>query len=150
MILLNTIAKNLETILRWTLAIIFIVLFFWLGFTHFNFGNALKWILGKKQKETPSIKDTQGLEIGKPYPIKPNRNPFRDKGQVELEDGTKIELPPGIQDTNLTEIIVVEPEVTDVEAHHDRLTDMFNQPIPAPGSGESRGTGKAGDDNSSK
>lgn len=144
------ITKQIELILRWIIAILFIILFFWLGFTHFNFGRVLKWILGKtKDSDEPStIKDTEGLEIGKPYPIKQNHNPFRDKGEVELEDGTKIELPPGLQDTDVTEIIVVEPEVTDVEAHHDRLTDIFNEPVD---SGSSKAdTGATGDDNSSK
>lgn len=116
--------ETLERILRWAGVILLVIFGFWLAFLGFDLGGAVNRLLGNKKDSTKIVND-ENLEVGHSYPIKPNHNPFRDRGTIELENGTKIELPNGIKDKDVTEVIVVEPEVIDVKINHDRLTDLF-------------------------
>lgn len=118
---------RIERILRWTAVILLVIFGFWLtAFSGVNFGGAISRLLGKKKKP-PKIVDSSGETNGEVHEIVQNKNPFRDKGQVQLDNGETIDLPDKVQDNDVESVIVVEPEVVDVQIKHDRITDVFDR-----------------------
>lgn len=96
--------------------------------TRLNLGGILGLILGSKKKPSkksievantiPSgriqelgIPDENGWVQVKQEKFDVSNNPFRDKSKVVLQDGTTLELSPGLQDSDVEVVYSVHPEV---------------------------------------
>lgn len=89
-----------------------------------NLGGLLNKLLGKK-KEQQSIVDKEGDVIGTLVDFVGRKNPFRDKSIVKLSNGEKIDLPKGIQDTDVASVIKIETGGGyAVTPKHTNLTDI--------------------------
>ncbi len=117
----------IKTVAKWILAILVIIFLGWLVLFRFNIGGILASILGlKKPGKKPNILDSGGNVVGEAVAIKPNKNPFRDKSKLELENGDVIDLPPGVQDIDVKTIIIEHTEIYDVIVKPSKMSKIFD------------------------
>lgn len=118
--------NSIMKILKYILLILVFIFLGWLAITFkINIGGLISKILGKKKNPIKPI-ISEGEVVGESIPIKENNNPFRDNTILVLEDGTEIQLPDGMKDTDVQSVIQVKPEVYNVKKKHEILTDIFD------------------------
>lgn len=93
-----------------------------------NVGKILKRILGANNtgSKPSTVVDDAGKEIGEESTIVKDRNPLRDKTQVNLSNGEKVDLPEGMVDSDVKRVVKVETGEYKVEKKHRNLTDVFD------------------------
>jgi len=114
-------------VLKLVVAVLVVILVGWMIIFDVNVGVILSRIFGtRKTAKIPRIMNADGEEIGKTVQIVENKNPLRDKRMLSLEDGQKIKLPKHIKDTDVEEVLIIDPEVYNVKVNSKRLTSLFD------------------------
>jgi len=124
-------AKFLE-VLKWIGVVLLVLLVGWIAlFSRFNIGKIVAWLLGKKKERViPKVLDSLGNDAGESTLIIRNSNPFRDKTLLKLKNGIELDLPKGVIDSDVREVIINEPKVVDILIRHKRFTAIFDSPGP--------------------
>ncbi len=115
------------SVLKWIAVILVAVLLGWTAYMFkLNIGGIISMITGEKKKRKTAILNSSGQQVGSVVPIMVSKNPMRDKTKVDLENGTSIQLPKGMKDTDVKHIIKIDINNYEVEAQHETLTDVFD------------------------
>lgn len=124
-------AKFLE-VLKWIGVVLLVLLIGWIAlFSRFNIGKIIAWLLGRKKEQvTPKVLNSLGNDAGTSTLIIKSNNPFRDKSKLKLKNGVEVDLPKGVVDRDVREVVINEPEVVDIHIRHKRFTAIFNGPSP--------------------
>ena len=89
-----------------------------------NIGGLLNKLIGKK-KEQQAVVNKDGDVIGTLVDFIGRKNPFRDKSVVKLSNGEKVDLPKGLQDTDVESVIKIKTGGGyAVTPKHTNLTDI--------------------------
>lgn len=98
--------------------------------SNLNLGAIIDWILKRKPKGiTPTVSDPTGKVSGTAVAIVQDSSPLRNKSQLHLENGTVINLPRGIQDNAVTNVIQVNTSAYHVVVNSSSLTDVFDKSV---------------------
>lgn len=120
------------SVLRWVLVVLVVVALITFAVKgRVNVGAIINTLLGRKRRGTKPLINRDPKFGGTVVGITPNPDPLRDKGELDLDDGTTLSLPEGMVDTDVKEVIKVKEGVYSVQAPTaGRLTDVFGNPQP--------------------
>lgn len=120
--------KKVWKVVKWILFILGLLLGGWvLAFLGVNVGKWISRLTGRSRNTVKPILNREGENIGSSVPIEPDKNPFRDKSILKLINGEEIQLPDGVEDSDVVRIYKSEVKGYNVEVTHEKMlsTDFY-------------------------